>query len=79
LDFLKTLPELKGVEMELEFNDGYLKYPKLIGTESECYLIRRWEITFKHLTHKIREDLMFELEECQLTYNDHELNIYSES
>jgi hypothetical protein len=79
LNHMNTKLKLKGVEMEMFYNDTSLKYPKLVGTENEYMLFKRWEITVKHLTHKRREKLVDELNDANLELDGIPFRIYSES
>jgi hypothetical protein len=76
---MNTKLKLKGVEMEMFYNDTSLKYPALIGTENEFMLYKRWEITVKHLTHERREELVEDLNDADLELDGIPFRIYSES
>lgn len=76
-DYLKLQEE--GVEMELFFYESAKKYPDLVGTEYETILFDRWEIRFKHLTHKRLNKLVEELSEANFKIGEIPFDFYSES
>ena len=66
-------------EMELSYYDSAKVYPSLVGTEYEYSLYKRWQLQFKHFSHKVREDLVEKLQNLHLTYLNIPVDIYSES
>jgi hypothetical protein len=75
--YLKLQDE--GVEMEMFFYESAKKYPNLVGTEHEYILFDRWEIRFKHLTHKRLGRLIEELEDADFECGGVPFDFYSES
>lgn len=76
-DYLKIQDE--GIEAKMYFYDSWEKYPKLVGTDAECMLFKRWEIRFKHLTHKRLDKLVKELSESNFEFEETPFKFYSES
>lgn len=61
------------------FYDSWEKYPKLIGTENEWMLFKRWEIKIENLSHKQLDKLLKDLSNASLLMDGIPFNIYSES
>lgn len=76
-NYLKLQNE--GIEMEMFFYESAKKYSNLVGTEHEHMLFDRWEIRFKHLTHKRLNKLVEELNEGDFKIGKVPFIIYSES
>jgi hypothetical protein len=79
MNHLKTKEFLSNVDMQLTFYRSREEYPSLVGTEYESMLFERWEIRFKHLTHKDIHKILEELESQELVLNNHPIRVYSES
>jgi hypothetical protein len=76
--YIETILESK-TQRELFFYDSALKYPKLVGTENEYLLFKRWEIRFKNITHQQVDNLVEELNKAEIKYKGEQLEFYSES
>lgn len=79
MNFIYENIELQGTEMSIFIEDDRKKYAKLIGTENEFMLKKRYKLQFKNLTHKQREALVKILQERNLMFEGKEVVIYSES
>jgi hypothetical protein len=77
LDCLKLQDE--GIETKMLFYESAKKYPNLVGTEHEYILFDRWEIRFKHLTHKRLFKLVEQLNEANFEIEGVPFEFYSES
>jgi hypothetical protein len=77
LDCLKLQDE--GIETKMFFYESAKKYPNLVGTEHEYILFDRWEIRFKHLTHKRLFKLVEQLNEANFEIEGVPFEFYSES
>jgi hypothetical protein len=76
-EFLQLQNE--GVETEMFFYESAKKYPQWVGTDMEYMLFDRWEIRFKHLTHKRLDKLVEELNEANFEIEGVPFEFYSES
>ena len=76
-EYIKIQDE--GVEIKLFFHDSFKENPSLIGTEHEWCLYKRWQINFKHLTHKRLEKLLKELNDASFEIEGIPFEFYSES
>ena len=83
-NYIQKKLTLKGVEVKLEFHDTQNDYDsktveKCIKEYGEKFFFKRWEIQFKHLTHKRREKLVEELNNAKLSSDGIPFDVYSES
>jgi hypothetical protein len=80
-DYMKECLKLQeeGVEMEMYFHDSFKENPSLVGTEHEWCLYKRWQINFKHLTHKRLDKLIEELNSAKFEIEGVPFVFYSES
>ena len=74
LSYMEKKLDLEGVETSLYLYDSWKLYPELIGGEYEFMLFKRYQINFKHLTHKRKDQLVEELNNSK-----HPIRVYSES
>jgi len=79
MNFIDEKIELQGTEMNIFIEDDRKKYSKLIGTEDEFMLKKRYKLQFKKITHKQREILVTFLQKQNLMFENKEIVIYSES
>jgi hypothetical protein len=66
-------------EMNMYYYESSKEFPSLVGSEYEHLLYQRWQLGFKHLTHRRCEWLVDELNDLQLKYNGKTIEVYSES
>lgn len=74
LQYMDKHLNLDGVETELYFYDSFKLYPYLVGSEYESIGFKRFQINFKHLTHKRKDQLVEELNNTKFP-----IEVYSES
>lgn len=82
----KLITKFESVSFDLRLYDGFLKYPKLVGTENESMLFRRYEIGIKNMSHVYMEKLITYLNNSDTdmcfkgslfeTYSDQSHNIF---
>ena len=80
-EFMRDVLKLQedGIEIEMFFYESSKKYPQWVGTNMEYMLFDRWEIRFKHLTHKRLFKLVEELNEAKFNIDGLPFEFYSES
>ena len=79
LELLKEqIAKLSKCSLELSYYDSAKVYPKLVGTEYEYSLYKKWQLEIKKITHEEREKIV-EMLNNKLQYQDKPIVVYSES
>lgn len=76
---IEQLMPIRTFDMHLNYYDSKIVYPNLVGTEHEHFLYQRWQLEFKHLSHEVLYNLVEQLKQLSLTYQNTPIKIYSES
>jgi len=83
-EYISKNVELEGVEIKTIFHDTKDDYDeetvkKCTEVFGENFFFKRWEITFKHLTHEKLAFLLEKLENSGLEFGGKKIDFYSES
>jgi len=70
---------LSHIKYDLIWYESATDYPKLIGTEYESALYKRWELRIHYVTYEVLEALVENLTKQKIRHRGQLLSIYSES
>jgi len=68
-----------NLKLDVEFYDSAKVYPNLVGTEHEFFLYKRWQLNMINISHEAREVIVDQFEKKTLSYNNMDIDVYSES